>query len=388
MTIPEFAPLLGKEELFGVIDTLESSWITEGPKTAALERALADYTGARHVILVPNGTLAIFAALKVLGIGPGDEVIVPDFAPFGTASAVALTGATPVLVDVDEYDGNISPSSIEASLSAKTRAILPVHIYGQACDMHSVMELARRHRLFVVEDAAQGMGVTFGARHVGTIGDIGCMSFFADNTLTTGEGGALLVNDDAVARECTYFKNQGRLDRGTFVHDRLGYNFRVTDLQAAIGLAQLGRLDETIRRKRALRDAYYDRLCHCPGVRLARDNGFGDVVPFRVNIYVDDPEQLAAHLKQQGIGTRRFFYPLHLQPGLAGEQCVVRHKPIASIRLFEQGLMLPSGLELTDEQIDYVCASIETFQRARHEVGQAILPRMQRDGYTTETSDT
>ena len=379
MQVPEFSPILHKEELFAVLETIEDNWITEGKKTESLQAALAEYTSARHVIMVPNGTLAIFAALKVLGIGPGDEVLVPDFTFFGTASAVILTGAKPVLVDVDEYDFNISVTSAEANISERTRAILPVHMYGQSCDMHAVMALAKRHDLLVVEDAAQGIGVTFGNRHVGTIGDIGCVSFFADKTLTTGEGGALLVNDDELARECTYFKNQGRLHRGSFVHERVGYNFRITDLQAAIGLAQFDRLEVTLARKLALRDAYYERLSDCPGVRFARDNGFGDVVPFRVNSLVDDPEALAMNLKQRAIATRRFFYPLHLQPCLTSENCIVRHKPISSIRLFQQGLMLPSGLDLTQEQVDYVCSTIEAFQRERCDVRSTLVPRMARD---------
>jgi len=362
MHIPEFSPVMGKEELFSVIETLEDNWITEGKKTKALEASLAQFTGARHVIMMPNGTLAIFAALKVLGIGPGDEVIVPDFTFFGTASAVILTGAKPVLVDVNENDFNINVEAAASAITERTKAILPVHMYGQSCDMQAVSELAKRHDLFVVEDAAQGMGVTFGETHVGTLGDIGCVSFFADKTMTTGEGGALLVDDDALAKECIYFKNQGRLHRGSFVHERVGYNFRITDLQAAIGVVQFNRLEETIRRKLALRDAYYTRLSECPGVRLLCDNGLGKVVPFRVNVLVDDPEGLADHLKQRDIQTRRFFYPLHLQPSLNTENCVVPTKPTTSIRLFEQGLMLPSGLDLADEQIDYVCEAIRDFR--------------------------
>jgi len=379
MQIPEFSPVLHKEELFAVLETIEDNWITEGKKTESLQAALAEYTGARHVIMVPNGTLAIFAALKVLGIGPGDEVLVPDFTFFGTASAVILTGAKPVLVDVDEYDFNISVASAEASIGERTRAILPVHVYGQAADMHAVTTLAKRHNLLVVEDAAQGMGVTFGNSHVGTLGDIGCISFFADKTMTMGEGGALLVNDDELARECVYFKNQGRLHRGSFVHERVGYNFRITDLQAAIGLAQFDRLEATIAQKLALRTAYYERLSGCPGVRFARDNGFGDVVPFRVNILVDDPEALSQYLKQRGVATRRFFYPIHLQPCLTNENCTVRHKPVSSIRLFQQGLMLPSGLDLQEEQVEYVCSMIEAFQHERDTTQSRLVPRMMRN---------
>ena len=272
MRIPEFNPLVEKEEVFAVLETLEDNWLTEGKKTRQLEEMLAEYCGCHRAIMVPNGTLALFVALKVLGIGPGDEVIVPDFTFFGSASAVELTGAKPVFVDVDPYDFNIDARAAEASISEHTRAIMPVHIYGQPCDMMSLMALAERHGLLVVEDAAQGLGVTFGDRHVGTFGQIGCMSFFADKTMTTGEGGVLLVNDPSLANECVYFKNQGRLKRGSFVHQRMGYNFRITDLQAAVGVAQFHRVGRNIARKLAIRSAYYERLRGCPGVTLPQDN--------------------------------------------------------------------------------------------------------------------
>jgi perosamine synthetase len=362
MRIDEYSPHLEQGEIDQVLQTLQDNWLTEGKRTRRLEELLAEFTGCKHVLMMPNGTLALFAALKVLGIGPGDEVLVPDFTFFGSASAIILTGAKPVLVDVDEYDFNVSVTSAQRSISENTRAIMPVHMYGQSCDMAAVLALARRYGLFVVEDAAQGVGVTFGERHVGTLGDIGCLSFFADKTITTGEGGALLVNDDQLAHECTYFKNQGRLHRGTFVHDRVGYNFRITDLQAAVGLAQFARVREHMERKRAIRAAYYRRLEGCPGVRLPTDNGFGEVVPFRTNILVGDPQGLAEYLKQREIATRRFFYPLHRQPSLNAQNCIVRHTPATSVRLFQTGLMLPSGLKLTGGQIDWVCDAVIEYQ--------------------------
>lgn len=379
MRINEFSPQIGRAEIAEVLETLEDNWLTEGKKTQRLEAALADYFGCLRVLMVPNGTLALFAALKVLGIGPDDEVIVPDFTFFGSASAVVLTGAKPVLVDVNELDGNISVEAAEASVSDRTRAIMPVHIYGQSCDMEAVMALAGRHNLLVVEDAAQGMGVTFGDKHVGTFGDIGCMSFFADKTMTTGEGGALIVNDESLAERCMYFKNQGRLHRGTFVHEHMGYNFRITDLQAAIGLVQFGRLAETIKCKQALRDAYYNRLRGCPGVRFPVDNKFGQAVPFRVNILVDDPDGLSRFLAESDIASRRFFCPLHRQPSLGPENSIVRHQPVQSVRLFDSGLMLPSGLDLTEEQISLVCERIAAFcDRPTHDDAVATANKMER----------
>lgn len=362
MRVPEFTPVFEQDEIRAVLETFEDNWLTEGKKTRELEEKLAEFFGCRRVLMMPNGTLALFAALKVLGIGPGDEVIVPDFTFFATASSVILTGAKPVLVDVDEFDFNISVNSAERSLSERTRAILPVHMYGQSCDLAAVTALARRYNLKVVEDAAQGMGVTFGRKHVGTFGDIGCLSFFADKTMTTGEGGALLVNDDALALECQYFKNQGRLHRGTFVHDRVGYNFRVTDLQAAVGVAQLRRVRGTIEKKIAMRSMYEKRLAGVPGVVFPRENGFGQAVPFRVNILVRDPHGLQDFLKERGIGSRRFFYPLHLQPSLNSTNCVVRETPVVSRRLFDRGLALPTSVNLTPEDIEFVCQTVEEFQ--------------------------
>jgi perosamine synthetase len=386
MRIHEFSAQLGKTEMIKVLETLRDNWITEGEKTRQLETMLAEYVGCARVVMLPNGTLALFAALKVLGIGPGDEVIVPDFTFFGSASAVVLTGAKPVFVDVDEYDGNLTVDAAEASLSVHTRAIMPVHIFGQSCDMRSIMAMAEKHKLYVVEDAAQGLGVTFDDRHVGTFGHIGCMSFFADKAITTGEGGALLVNDDELADRCVYFKNQGRLKRDSFVHPHMGYNFRITDLQAAIGIAQLARIDDIIRRKRLLRDAYYQRLDGCPGLRLPDDNGFGEVVPFRVNILVDDPQGLSEFLDRHAIATRRYFYPLHLQPSLTPANSVMRQKPINSIRLFESGLMLPSGLDLTETQLNTVCACIEEYQYAREASASAEVPPEQKGPYTADMS--
>ncbi len=363
MNIDQFSPCLGQKEIDGVLETFQANWLTEGPKTAELERRLAEYTGARHVLMVPNGTLALFAALKVLGIGPGDEVLVPDFTFFGSASAVILTGARPVFVDIDPHDFNLDVASARHCLSEFTKAIMPVHIFGQPCQMEQVMSFAREYDLRVVEDAAQGIGVRFGAGHVGTFGDIGCLSFFADKTMTTGEGGALLVGDDELADRCMYFKNQGRLNRGSFIHTQVGYNFRITDLQAAIGVAQMDRLPYIIRRKHDIREQYRRELEHNPTVRLTPRSTLGDSVPFRINILLDDPESLQDFLEHQGIAARRFFYPLHLQPSLTPHNSITRKKPVGSVTAFKRGLSLPSGVNLTAGQIHRVCTCINEFAR-------------------------
>jgi len=365
MRVDQFNPHIDKEDVFSVLETLEDNWLTEGKKTAQLEQMLCELTGARHAVMVPNGTLAIFAALKVLGIGPGDEVLVPDFTFFGSASAVILAGATPVLVDVSLDDFTIDVDAADASIGPNTRAIMPVHIYGQSCDMQAVMELARRRDLMVVEGAAQGIGVTCGDKHVGTFGQIGCVSFFADKTITTGEGGALLTDDDELAKECVYFKNQGRIERGSFIHEKVGYDFRITDIQAALGVAQFKRLPEIVIRKREILGKYVVALADCTEVDFPDHNELGQVVPFRVNILVDDAEALAEYLASCEIGVRRFFYPLHMQPCMTEDNSLVRIKPANSMELFHRGLSLPSGLSLTDRNISYVSACIRDFLEGR-----------------------
>ncbi|MCH7702087.1 MAG: DegT/DnrJ/EryC1/StrS family aminotransferase [Planctomycetes bacterium] len=361
MKVQQFSPSVGQQEVFNLLDTLRDNWMTEGKWTARLEAMIRDRCGCSYALMVPNGTLALFAALKVLGIGPGDEVLVPDFTFFGSASAVALTGAKPVLVDVRASDFTMDPGAAERSIGPATRCIMPVHIYGQTCDMAALTKLAQGHDLLMVEDAAQGMGVTCGDRHVGTFGDIGCMSFFADKTITTGEGGVLLVNDQELAERCMYFKNQGRLERGSFVHPQMGYNFRITDMQAAIGVAQFERIDAVIARKREIVDLYREHLAAAPGIEWPADNGLGQTVPFRANILVDHAERLADFLSTKDIQARRFFYPLHRQPSLNADNAVVRETPKQSVRLFERGLSLPSSPDITTEEIRYVCSSITDF---------------------------
>lgn len=364
MKINQFDPCLEKEDLFSLLDTIQTNWLTEGKKTQAFQEILKDYCGVKHAILLPNGTLSLFVALKVLHIGPGDEVVVPDFTFMGSATSVILAGATPVLVDVNIDDFNIALDSVQKAISKKTRAIMPVHIYGQAADMDGVMKIANAYDLKVIEDTAQGIGVTFKGRHVGTLGDIGCLSFFADKTVTTGEGGAVLINDDKLAEKVMYFKNQGRLQRGSFIHPQIGYNFRLTDLQAALAINQMKRLGSIIKRKLLNEELYKKHLKGIKEVEFSRPNGFGQRVPFRVNILVPDPERLMKYLQSKDIGTRRVFYPLHKQPCFNSDNSRSVANLTNADKIFAGGLSLPSGLSLSDEQIKYVCEAVRQFYQS------------------------
>jgi perosamine synthetase len=354
--IPQFEPWLGEEELAQVAETIRANWITGGAKVKEFERKIAELCGVKHAIAACNGTLALYMGLRALEIGEEDEVIVPDFTFIASANSVVMAGAIPVFVEVDARTFNIDPECTEKAITHKTKAIMPVHIYGQAADMDAICDIARRHNLYVIEDAAQGIGVTFKAKHTASFGDIGCLSFYADKTITTGEGGMVLTNDDKLAEKCLILKHQGRTGRGVYFHDHIGYNFRLTDLQAAIGLAQLAKLPTIIDRKKRNEKLYRQLLGEVKGVEFPYVDPRGFNVPFRINILVDDPQSLSIFLNENGIGSRRFFYPLHMQAcyNVDGEF------PNA-VKAYERGLSLPSAVTLSEEQIVYVCEKIKVF---------------------------
>jgi perosamine synthetase len=361
MKINQFDPYITKEDLSSLTEVIRDNWITEGKKTEGLQNMLRDYCKVKHVIMLPNGTLALYVAMMIAGIGAGDEVIVPVFTFVGSATSIVLTGAKPVFVDVNIGDFNIAIDGLKNAITPRTKAIMPVHIYGQSAKMDEIMDIAKDKNLKVIEDAAQGIGVTFGNRHVGTFGNIGCMSFYADKTITTGEGGAIMTDDDGLADKCRYFKNQGRLKRGSFVHPHIGFNFRITDLQAALGLAQMKKLDYIIERKIENETLYKSYLKNVREVKFPEDLGYGKRVPFRVNILVDNPENLSEYLSKKEIGVRRFFYPLHLQPCFNDKNCVRAKSYKNAGLIYANGLSLPSGVNLTKKHIKHICNLVASY---------------------------
>jgi len=352
--IPYYEPWIGEEELSQVTEVIRTGWVSEGAKTRAFENAIADRFGVEHALAVSNCTAALIISMKALGIGPGDEVIAPAFTFIASVSAIKLAGATPVLVDVDRRTFNIDAALVERSITPRTKAVIPVHLYGQAADMDAILSIARRHDLLVIEDAAQGMGVKFEGKPVGSFGDTGCLSFFADKSVTLGEGGIVLTNSEDTARELLMLKNDGRLERGMYYHDRIGYNFRITELQAALGLAQLAKVDAIIERKRRNLDLYRELLADVEGVELPYQDPRSFSVPHRVNILVDDPEGLEKAMAEDGIGCRRFFYPIHKQPAFN----LPLSFPVAEL-LYERGFSLPSSPLLSEDQIHFICACLK-----------------------------
>ena len=336
---------------------IENRWLTEGPRAEELAARLAEFFRTHCVTFAPNGTLGLFLCLKVLDLPPDSEIIIPSFTFYASASAAVFAGLRPVYIDVDPQTFNMDVGQLEQAITPRTRAIMPVHIYGQACDMDPVLEIARRHGLAVVEDAAQAFGVTYKGRPAGALGDIGIISLFSDKVITSGEG-CIVLCAERYFDKLRLMRNQGRTSSGTYVHPELGMNFRITDLQAAIALSQVAKFSQIVGRRRVLRQRYREALEGVGDLSFMSVPDWSSLVPFRFPILSSQRTALGQHLEGQGIQTRSFFCPLHLQPKL-------RQDPPLSLpvseRLYEEGLCLPIHWHISDEDADYICASIGAF---------------------------
>ena len=354
--IPQIEPYIGKEEIKEVIESIKAKWISGGPKLKKFQEKIAKLFCVKHAIGVCNGTQALYVGLKALGIGKGDEVIVPNFTFIASANAVVWAGAKPVFVDVEKSTFNIDPQKIEKAITKRTKAIMPVHIYGQAAKMSEIMRIARRNKLLVIEDAAQGVGVKYKGKPVGSFGDVSCLSFYADKILTTGEGGMVLTNDDEIAKRCIILLNQGRTSRGWYIHEHIGYNFRMTDLQAAVGLAQLKKLPQLIKKRKRIEKLYRKYLADVDEVKFPYIDPDGFNVPFRITILVEEPQALMEFLDKKGIKTARSFYPLNMQPCYK-----IKGDFPNSLYAYKHLLRLPSGVNLKETEIKYICQEIKNF---------------------------
>ncbi len=361
--IQQIQPFFNEEEKANLEKVIDSGWVTEGPFSQEFLSLLKEFTGAKYAVLANNGTLGLFLALLSLGITEGDEVIVPDFTFNASASSIAFTGARPVFADINPDDLQINTSQIERLITKRTRAIMPVHIYGQSCNMDPVKEIAAKYNLKIVEDAAQGFGVFYKGKHTGTIGDVGVISFFADKTITTGEGAVVLTNNEDIFNKLKMLRNQGRPNSGTFIHPELGMNFRMTDLQCAVGVAQIKKFEEIKSIKQKNHKQYESLLRPLKGIEFIKVNEFSNFVPFRVNIKVPDIEGILAYLESNGIQTRRMFYPLHRQPCFSYLNYKEDEYPIAN-EAYNKGMSLPIHCRLTTDDIEYICEQIKGFYKS------------------------
>ena len=362
--IIQIQPWIDDAELEELKRVIKSTFVTESTMTLEFEEMIIRLTGAQHAIAMTNGTLALYACLKALGIGPGDEVIVPDMTFIATANAVIMAGATPVFCDVEKDTFCISVESAAHKLTPKTNAVIPVHLYGQSADMDKIMVFARKHNLKIIEDAAQGIGVKFQGQHVGTFGDLGILSFYGNKTITCGEGGIVLTNDDELAKTCYKLKNHGREKKGVFIHEDIGFNFSFTEMQAAVGIAQMKKLSSIIQKKLEIRERYVAELSGLPRLRFCYIDARTEPVFWFTSFLSEDTEELAAFLRDRYIQTRRFFYPLHLQPCYQKDEIIKGVNsgefPISE-KIYREGLSLPSSYDLTGEQQAVVIKEIRNF---------------------------
>jgi perosamine synthetase len=364
MNVPQLEPWIGKAEYDSLSDCFTEKWITEGPKAKEFVEKILKLCGSKYGVLAPNGTLALYLGLRAINIGPGDEVLVPDFTFMASATAVEMTGATPVFVEVNRNNFQIEVSNLQKSLTLKTKAIMPVHIYGTIANMDEVMDFSKKHKLKVIEDAAEAIDVYWKGKHAGTFGDVGCFSFFADKTITTGEGGMIVTDNENIYKKLLFLRNQGRIDRGSFIHPEIGYNFRMTDIQCAIGLAQLEKLPEIKKRKIRNKNLYMSLLKGIPEISFFDPYPDATFLPFRVGILYKYASELRDYLQTKGIQPRTFFYPLHKQPCFANLAKKYKYKDVDfenSIYGFENGICLPVYPTLTEEQINFVCENIKSF---------------------------
>lgn len=357
--IPQMEPWLGDEERDAVTAYMAGGgWITEFRKTAEFEEVVARFCGVRHGIAVPNGTVSLTLAALALGIGPGDEVLVPNFTMIATANAVRMAGAKPVLVDVEPDTLCMDLERAAAALTPATKAVFFVNINGRQprAGIEPLVRFCSERGLALVEDAAQALGSYFDdGSHMGSKGRIASISFSSQKIVTTGQGGMLLTDHDDLAEKLRRLKDFGRSGGGADIHDTLGYNFKFTDLQACIGLAQMAKLPDRIVRKRRLWKSYRERLQDIPQVRLF-ERGHGGSTPWFIDIRAERRDELRTHLAAAGIGTRLMYPPIHAQRAyrLEGEFPV-------STAIGAEGLWLPSATQLEDWQIDRVCDAIRAF---------------------------
>jgi perosamine synthetase len=372
--IPVNQPLLGEEELANVTETLRTGWISSsGRFIDAFEGAWAEYCGMRYGVAVSNGTTALQVAVACLDLEPGDEVILPSFTIISCAQAVVYNGGTPVLVDSDPRTWCMDVNQVEDRITPRTRAIMPVHIYGHPVDMDPIIRLAERHGLRIIEDAAEAHGGLYLAdrgganeswRRCGGLGDISTFSFYANKLVTTGEGGMLLTQEPDLAERARALRNLCfRRDR-RFYHTELGNNYRLTNIQAAIGLAQVGRIERTIERKRRMGQAYARKLGALSGFQLPVEESWAKQVYWMYGMVLDeatgiDATEMARRLADRGVETRPFFLGMHEQPVFRRMGLFENATYPVAERLARQGLYLPSGVALTDEQIDEVCHAVE-----------------------------
>ena len=366
--IPVCAPVVGEREVELLTECIRSSWISSlGPFVKRFEERFAHFCGAGFGVTTNSGTTALHLALAALGLGKGDEVILPAFTMIASANAVEYTGAKVILVDADPVTWNMDSSDVKEKVSTRTKAIMPVHIYGHPTDMDPLLELAEKHGLSIVEDAAEAHGAMYKGKKVGSIGDVGSFSFYSNKIITTGEGGMNVTDSEELAEKMRWLRAHA-FGRGGkhFWHEALGFGYRMTSLQAAVGLAQMERIDDMIRKRRDHAHMYNELFGQLSDrhITLPPERDWAMNVYWMYSILVRDRskrDKLMEWLSQRGIETRTFFFPIHRQPYYAPRYEGQQYK--VADDLSERGINLPSGSGLTEEEISYISDNVIEFFR-------------------------
>jgi perosamine synthetase len=362
--IPVNEPKFGPREKELLLQCIDTGWISsDGPFVREFEEKFAGYLGMKHGIAVCNGTASIEAALYALGIQEGDEVIMPTFTIISCAVAALRLGAKPVLVDIDPELWTMDVGQVEKRITPKTRAIMPVHIYGHPVDMDPLIAIAKKYGIPIVEDAAEVHGAEYKGRKCGSMGEVSSFSFYANKVVTTGEGGMVVTNDAAIAERARSYRNLCFIPEKRFLHHELGYNFRMTNLQAAIGVAQTERIEESVAFKRKMGEYYRRKLSAIPGLRFQSEKPWAKSVYWMYSVEIDPGTGLTAEdvMKKLGakkIGTRPFFLGMHEQPVFHKMGLFAGEKYPHAERAARQGFYLPSGFTLTEAQVDTVCEEL------------------------------
>jgi perosamine synthetase len=364
-------PFLNGKEKEYVLDCMETGWISSSGKyVTAFEEKFAKYCDCKYGVAVCNGTVSLHLALAALGIGKGDEVIIPNFTMIASAFAVCYTGAIPVFVDADPETWNIDAVKIEEKITSKTRAIMPVHIFGNPCDMDAISALAKRYNLFIVEDAAEAHGATYGGKKVGAFSDVASFSFFANKNITTGEGGMVITSDEHLYDKCRYLKNMSFPLNGprVYKHEDIGYNYRMSNIHAAIGLAQVEKADEYKKMRISNNELYRKFLDGVDGIVFQKPQPNAVSVNWMNAIVIDEKlyhhtkDELIQYLKDNGVETRLLFTGMNKQNALIKYGCNVSGEYSTTDWLTRNGFYLPSASSLREKQILYICELIKGFR--------------------------
>lgn len=362
--IPILEPSIGKEEIKNVLEAVKSGWVSsKGEFIEQFEKEFAEYHRVKEAVSTSNGTNALHLALKSLNIKKGDEVIVPVLTFAATANAVIYCNAKPVFVDIHPEYWCIDPEKIEEKITENTRALIPVHLYGHPCDMDWIMDIAEDRGLYVVEDVAEAHGAEYKGKKVGTFGDISCFSFYGNKIITTGEGGMCITNNEELAEKMRILRDHGMRPDKRYWHDMIGFNYRMTNLQAALGVAQLKKLDKFINKKRIIAKIYKKNLYELQEkgkIKLHPEMQWAKCVYWVYSLLLNDvdKDKLIENLYDEGVDTRPFFYPLNIMPPYKREE----EYPNA-YKISKKGLNLPSSVNISEETIIYICNLIKELLR-------------------------